>query len=219
VSINVSAISLDRNHRQVTIDKHPDNCPICHAALVPIAISDAFFADAEGGRQVEIAFQCPNQKCQRLFVAGYRQRLSATYDLIYTAPIVPQEMTFAPEIKAISPVFCEIYAQAHKAEQLQLTLICGAGYRKALEFVVKDYVVSSHTADAEKIKAMPLGQCIATYVGSDKVKAVASRAAWLGNDETHYSRKWEDKDLQDLKRLISLERVSKIPPQRDPEAG
>lgn len=28
--------------------------------------------------------------------------------------------------------------------------------------------------------------------------------AWLGNDETHYVRKWEDKDLKDLKKLISL---------------
>jgi hypothetical protein len=33
---------------------------------------------------------------------------------------------------------------------------------------------------------------------------VASRAAWLGNDETHYLRTWEDKDLTDLKKLIEL---------------
>ncbi len=30
------------------------------------------------------------------------------------------------------------------------------------------------------------------------------RAVWLGNDQTHYLRKWEDKDLADLKRLIQL---------------
>ena len=30
------------------------------------------------------------------------------------------------------------------------------------------------------------------------------RAVWLGNDETHYVRKWEDKDISDLKRLIKL---------------
>jgi hypothetical protein len=28
----------------------------------------------------------------------------------------------------------------------------------------------------------------------------------LGNDETHYVRKWADKDLNDLKNLISLTR-------------
>ena len=33
---------------------------------------------------------------------------------------------------------------------------------------------------------------------------MAKRAAWLGNDETHYLRKWEGKDLDELKRLIEL---------------
>jgi hypothetical protein len=36
------------------------------------------------------------------------------------------------------------------------------------------------------------------------VKACAKRAAWLGNDETHYVRKWTDKDVRDLKILITL---------------
>jgi hypothetical protein len=36
------------------------------------------------------------------------------------------------------------------------------------------------------------------------LKTTASRATWLGNDETHYVRKWEDKDLNDLKKLIDL---------------
>jgi hypothetical protein len=33
---------------------------------------------------------------------------------------------------------------------------------------------------------------------------MAKRAAWLGNDETHYVRKWEDHDLEDLKSLIKV---------------
>ncbi|MBP2259149.1 hypothetical protein [Virgibacillus alimentarius] len=33
---------------------------------------------------------------------------------------------------------------------------------------------------------------------------MAERATWLGNDETHYVRQWENKDLQDLKNLIDL---------------
>ena len=35
-------------------------------------------------------------------------------------------------------------------------------------------------------------------------KSVAKRATWLGNDETHYYRKWEDKDLRDLTNLLRL---------------
>lgn len=33
---------------------------------------------------------------------------------------------------------------------------------------------------------------------------VAERASWLGNDETHYIRIWEDQSLSDLKKLIEL---------------
>ena len=36
------------------------------------------------------------------------------------------------------------------------------------------------------------------------VKTCAKRAAWLGNDETHFVRKWEGKDIEDLKTLIQL---------------
>jgi hypothetical protein len=36
------------------------------------------------------------------------------------------------------------------------------------------------------------------------VQKLGRRAAWLGNDEAHYLRKWEDKDVSDLKLLLRL---------------
>jgi hypothetical protein len=42
------------------------------------------------------------------------------------------------------------------------------------------------------------------FVEDANVKECARRAAWLGNDETHYERRWTDKDVTDLKRLITL---------------
>jgi len=41
-------------------------------------------------------------------------------------------------------------------------------------------------------------------VNDASVQAVAERAAWLGNDESHYVRRWEDKDIKDLKMLVRL---------------
>jgi hypothetical protein len=61
--------------------------------------------------------------------------------------------------------------------------------------------IEKYKNDVEK---MLLARCIATYVKSEQVKEIAKRAAWLGNDETHYVRKWEGKDLEDLKKLIAL---------------
>jgi hypothetical protein len=82
--------------------------------------------------------------------------------------------------------------------------IAGPGYRKALEFLVKDFAISLVTDEAEKakIKEIPLQAVIKTYFSGDNLPVVSSRAVWLGNDETHYERRWVGKDLQDLKKLI-----------------
>ena len=46
--------------------------------------------------------------------------------------------------------------------------------------------------------------CISNYVSNVSLKEVAKRAAWLGNDETHYERKWGEKDCSDLKKTIAM---------------
>jgi hypothetical protein len=45
-------------------------------------------------------------------------------------------------INGISEDFCNIYAEAYRAENQDLKLVAGPGYRKALEFLIKDYVIS-----------------------------------------------------------------------------
>ena len=51
---------------------------------------------------------------------------------------------------------------------------------------------------------MFLGTVIREFVDDQKIKLCAERAAWLGNDETHYERRWEGKDIEDVKTLIKL---------------
>jgi len=47
-------------------------------------------------------------------------------------------------------------------------------------------------------------QCISRFIDDNRVKTVATRAAWLGNDEAHYVRKWVGRDVSDLRMLIRL---------------
>ena len=84
-----------------------------------------------------------------------------------------------------------------------LTKIAGTGFRRALEFLVKDYASREQPDDVkETICRKPMVQCIKDHIQEEGIKTVAERAAWLGNDETHYLRKWEDKDINDLIDLI-----------------
>lgn len=87
---------------------------------------------------------------------------------------------------------------------MKLSQIMGVGYRKALEFLIKDYLISLHPDKDASIKAKLLGRCISDDINDIKIKSVAERATWIGNDETHYVRKWEDKDVSHLKALIDL---------------
>jgi hypothetical protein len=107
-------------------------------------------------------------------------------------------------IKELSQSFYEIYNQAFAAEQMGLDQVCGVGYRKALEFLIKDYLISLNPDKGDKIKNKFLGNCIKDDVTDTNIKIVAERAAWLGNDETHYVRKWDSKDVSHLKGLINL---------------
>ena len=126
------------------------------------------------------------------------------FRLLRSKPVAAAKRKFNKQVAKISPAFCEIYNEAYAAEQLGLGQICGVGYRKALEFLIKDYLSHLDASKTESIRKTFLGVCIEKHIKNDNIKAVAKRATWLGNDETHYVRKWEDKDLSDLKKLIDL---------------
>lgn len=156
-------------------------------------------------------FACPRFDCQRTFITRYvgseKQELvnrPEYWKIEETFPFKALERGFEETIQRVSTQFVALYNQAYSAEQHKLALICGAGYRKSLEFLVKDYAKSKNPKDQVAIEKTQLGPCIQNYIVHPKVVDIAKRAVWLGNDETHYVKKWEDKDLADLKALIDL---------------
>lgn len=106
-------------------------------------------------------------------------------------------------IKNISPKFDLIFAQAFEAEKHGLDLICGLGYRKAYEFLIKDYLLKKNPKSEHfKIKEMQIMPCIREYINDVNIKILAHRVLWLGNDQAHYLKLHKSKGIDDLKRLI-----------------
>ncbi len=115
-----------------------------------------------------------------------------------------QNRMFSDIINNTSLKFTEIYNQANEAESLNLDELAGMGYRKSIEFLIKDYCILKQPDKEEEIKAKLLGKCIDDHVNNGNNKEIVKRAVWIGNDETHYVRRWETKDINDLKKLIDI---------------
>jgi hypothetical protein len=195
--------------RKLRLTGTPDSCPRCHAHMVPRDLGAAARSETET-QAIENCFQCTNAKCGGTFIASYALQtrsapnVLAKYRLTSTFPVEPLPPPVPELVATLSPTFLETFAQSISAESHQLTQLTGIGLRKALEFLVKDFAITEHPDAAEAIRSKPLAACIKDYIADHGVRELAKRAAWLGNDETHYLRRWEDRDVTDLKVLIRL---------------
>ncbi|WP_081972149.1 DUF4145 domain-containing protein [Paenibacillus borealis] len=182
------------------VDRYPDKCPVCNVVVEPRIIYAKFFSRGIS----EAVFLCTKNDCNSLFISYY---YSGDINLWTYSRSEPQKLIlpkFSDEINELSPLFKEIYGQAYTADNSGLNHVAGMGYRKALEFLIKDYLINFLEKEREVIEKKLLGKCIKDDVDNSNIKLVAERAVWIGNDETHYVRKWETKDISDLKKLIDV---------------
>ena len=121
---------------------------------------------------------------------------------IQVIPSLPSDIPISEDVELVSPIGKQIYVQALKAEHEQLDHIAGIGYRKALEFFVKDFSIITNPDDEEKIIKMPLKQVIEEYINDEDLKTFALASTYIGNDEGHFYRKNPDKDLTHLKKYL-----------------
>ncbi|MBM7631082.1 DUF4145 domain-containing protein [Geomicrobium sediminis] len=152
-------------------------------------------------------FKCVNSKCLFLFLAEYRKVGSPTnmrVALVRTYPAEPKKFEFSEDVHRISEKFVKTYNQSVAAEEAGLDELAGVGYRKALEFLIKDYLIEHENVDPDKVASKFLGTVINNFVKHESIKEMARQSAILGNDEAHYVRKHEDYDIENLKVFLNL---------------
>ncbi|HTA82570.1 MAG TPA: DUF4145 domain-containing protein [Bacteroidia bacterium] len=203
MSIHVNVGNMDAR-----LDVMPNECPYCHNKIAPTPM---WANKNDNMGKASVVFRCNYEKCRELFIGYYTfttntngggwSSLASLSDISIGTNKVKE---FHKSISVISPSFIEIFNQAFAAEQYKLLQICGVGYRKALEFLIKDFSIKNKPEKEDEIKKGNLAKVIEDHIEDSRIKIVAKRAVWLGNDETHYVRKWETKDLTDLKNLIDL---------------
>ena len=201
-----NTVTVKNNHdtRTVQLRYIVDTvCPICKAKIFPVYIASSLNTETTAS----VFNYCQN--CHETFVTQYKldpkQPSLNKYNslhVIYSEPNRFKKESFNKELEELSPKFVEIYNQALAAENACLDEIAGLGYRKALEFLVKDYAISVKPNEKETIKNMNLIKCIKSYIDNQRITELAEKSAWLGNDEAHYVKKHEDYTILDMKQFI-----------------
>jgi hypothetical protein len=212
----ITARGQDEGKREVSFDYYPDFCPVCHtAAEIKRDLEGYLFPQDQNShhRYLQIIFRCPRLSCGTHFIIQYEappahETHGPPYQSwFYRKAIFPKSskrLDIPKQVSDISPRFVAIANQANSAEAHSLDDIAGMAYRKALEFLIKDYCIKLHPDEESAIKAALLMQCIRNYVSDPNITQCATRATWLGNDEAHYERIWTTHDIDDLKVLIRL---------------
>ena len=186
--------------------EYPNRCPICSDSIMPRMVDN--FKNTKINLY-SFLFECPS--CGKGFLGHYKsidktevyqENLYNLLNLIDVFPKIPQKKEFNNSLENLSSNFCKIYNEALFAEIYNLNEIAGMGYRKALEFLIKDYCIYRHPENKEKIKKQLLGQVISEFIDSPKILNLSKISTWIGNDETHYIREFKDKDINDLKKFI-----------------
>lgn len=206
--MQVKAQIDSREFRNVIIE---DTCPNCKKPTNPHLVNSAYCPIDSTYTSLALTFRCLG--CKHYWVEEFKShkfknphdpssRYDYTINHIVVTPSLPSDIPISDDVELVSPIGKQIYVQALKAEHEQLDHIAGIGYRKALEFFVKDFSILTNQDDENKIIKMPLKQVIEKYINDDDLKTFSLASAYIGNDEGHYFRNNPDKDFKDLKKYL-----------------
>ena len=175
-----SDICDDNYHESVTFDE-VEECPICKHSIKPSKLHGEIIRDGIRASRLALLYYCSH--CHNVFIAQYSDKASvkvkdsvAYTKLDFVSPNNFKKTTFEKCINDLSSTFVKIYNQSSQAESEGLNEIAGIGYRKALEFLIKDFLIWQQPDKKETFKTTPLGSCINNFIENPQLKTVASRA-------------------------------------------
>lgn len=191
-------------HKVIVPD--PKICPCCNYGIQP---QNLFVSDVEyikNAYSFIVVHQCPN--CSKYFITEYIQHADSIHGIDLSGfgarpYTIPFKISISNEssLTDISERFLDVYKQSLMAEHYGLHHLVGMGLRKALEYLLQDYLSIINPNDIEKINNSTLSQNI-KLIPNENLRSLATASNWLGNDHVHTSIKWPDKDISDLKTFI-----------------
>lgn len=204
MKMQIKSYSLENKETEMFSVNPASKCPLCDVSLKPTILYAVHFfdSDTDEPQKMYLLNHCPN--CNECFISQHNyDEDNGVFSYISSAPSKVVSSSFSENIRNLSPNFISIYEDSLQAESLGLSTICGMGYRKSLEYLVKDYCISNTPDATDNISTLPLAKCIDQYIDDPKLKTLARASAWLGNDEAHYIKKHPTYGIPKLKAFIN----------------
>lgn len=163
--------------------EHPNICPHCHVVNNPSLQFNVASKDTDNSHSNISVWQCANQKCGKIFVALYKVQ-DGKVKIIRFLNGLPKGPDWPKPILELQSTngdsenkskFIKTYLQSLEAESFGLDELAGMGYRKAIEYLVKDWAIKNNLEDKEKIEKSWLGAVIKGYY-EDDLKEILERA-------------------------------------------
>lgn len=190
----------------------PDICPHCHVANQP---GHQFHYFDNKSNKLFSVWNCHAKNCGKVFITEHIEdkhgifRTSRFLNGLPKGPNWPIPIIELKDGRTIqteeieNSKFIKTYLQSLEAEAMGFDEIAGMGFRKSIEYLVKDWAIHNNPNDKEKILGLWMSKIINEYFTGD-VKEILDRATWLGNDQSHYNKLFEEFNINHLKELIDL---------------
>ena len=181
--------------------KKPSVCPHCGFGTdAPLHQKGTF---SFNGHYLFIA-TCTCTACGKNFFFSCEYNFGKTdYD-----PIIYPSIAFTPYsndiFEKISPRFTDMYNQALQSEFHKNIELAAVGYRSALAILIKDYAINELGLNPEEVRSKKLCSAIGTYLNQEDLVKTADVVRILGNDYTHYERKYPQHDFELLKGYMEI---------------
>lgn len=129
------------------------------------------------------------------------QHFNSNTELIFekTYPSAIFRCDFPNEISKFSPTFIKIYEQSMTAKLSGLNELVGLGLRRALEFLISEYITNVLNLPLEKTLEKRINQ-----INVNNVNVHATLARWVGNDNTHTQQKHPEFTIEDMIQSIQI---------------
>jgi len=172
----------------------PMVCPHCGIHTDSAITKADIFNYTEDEQAYVVSFRCTD--CEKTFLCVY----IGTSGGIRPEAIIPvsEENPVSDNIKKLSPQGAKLHSQSERAALRSDYELAMAGYRSALESIIKDYAIKIRNESQDDVASKTLGKAIEAYLEEDILKS-ADVVRILGNGATHYVNAYEDIDFSTFK--------------------